>query len=222
MSQTLIVPSAPMYLLGMEDVEHANYETSREQPEDTLTAKHFLHHLEIFPEGQFVALEIQPDGSQRVVGLTASMRIAFDPDHPFIESWHSTIDDGWLHKHDPRGEWLYGVESAVLPDYQGRGIGGKLMQARFDVAKRLNLRGMVAGSDMVGYYKVAETVSPEAYMRDVWAGKYFDNNLSKQIKKGFMSIAVIPEYLPYENPDQRWGAVIVWHNRDYDPRQPSL
>lgn len=217
MNELMIVPAAPRYALGMEDVEHANYGTNRDEPEDTLTARHFLHHMQIFPEGQFVALETQPDGTRRVVGLTSSMLIRFDPAHPFIEPWFTTIDDGWLYRHDPQGEWMYGVESAVLPDLQGRGVGSKLMEARFAVAKRLNLRGMVAGSDMVGYYQVAATVTPEDYMRGVVAGKYFDNNLSKQVKKGFTPIAVIPNFLPYPNQDQQWGAVIVWHNPDYDP-----
>jgi GNAT superfamily N-acetyltransferase len=217
MNTIRIAPSAPQYVLGAEDVQHANYGTTREQPADTMTARHFLHHLQIFPEGQFVALERQPDRSERVVGMTASMRIRFDPESPFIEPWFTTIDDGWLYKHDPRGEWMYGVESAVLPDYQGHGIGGKLMEARFATAKRLNLRGMVAGSALMSYPKVAASVSPADYVRGVVAGTYFDNNLTKQIKKGFTPLAIIPDYLPYPDPADTWGAVIVWHNPDYAP-----
>ena len=218
MTSILIVPSSPSYVAGMEDVEHANYGTSRAEPEDVLTEQHFLHHLQIFPEGQFAALEDQPDGSERVVGLTSSMRIHFDPVHPFLESWEQTIDGGWLRKHTPDGEWMYGVESAVLPEVQGRGVGGQLMQARFDVAKRLNLRGMVAGSALISYYKVFETVTPEDYVRGVVAGTYFDDNLSKQIKKGFRPVALIPDYLP-DPGTKGWGAVIVWDNPDYVPPQ---
>ncbi len=218
MTQILIVPSSPKYLAGMEDVEHANYGTSRYDPQDVLTEQHFRHHLQIFPEGQFVALEIQSDGGERVVGLTVSMRLRFDPTQPFLESWAQTIDGGWLRKHDPRGEWLYGVESAVLPEYQGHGIGGKLMQARFDVARRRRLRGMVAGSALISYYKVFETVAPEDYLRGVVEGRYFDDNLSKQIKKGFHPVALIPDYLP-DPGTKGWGAVIVWDNPDYVPPQ---
>jgi hypothetical protein len=175
----------------------------------------FRRHMQIFPEGQFVALE-----AGRVVGLTASMRIPFDPAHPFIEPWFTTISDGWLYRHDPAAEWMYGVESCVHPDYQGAGIGGKLMQARFDVARALNLRGMVAGSDIMDYPQVADQVTPEAYVQGVTAGQYWDNNLSKQIKKGFEPVAVIPNYLDAV-PGKGWGVVIVWRNPAYDASRPS-
>ena len=189
---------------------HRVYNTTRENPDGTFLAPHFRRHMEIFPEGQFVALE-----AGRVVGLTASMRIAFDPANPFIESWYETISDGWLTRHDPSAEWMYGVESCVHPDYQGSGIGGKLMEARFDVAKALNLRGMVAGSDIMSYPAIAHQVSPEDYMRGVVEGNFFDNNLSKQLRKGFTAVALIPNYL-----EEDWGVVIVWGNPEFDHARP--
>jgi GNAT superfamily N-acetyltransferase len=198
----------------MQDLMHRVYKTTREQPDGTFLAAQFCRHMELFPEGQFVALE-----AGQVVGLTASMRIAFDPEKPFIEGWYETISDGWLTRHDPDAEWMYGVESCVDPDYQGSGIGGTLMEARFDVAKALNLRGMVAGSAVISYHKLADSVAPDAYVRGVVEGRYFDNNLSKQLRKGFRAVALIPNYLP--DPDTRgWGVVIVWDNPDFDPARP--
>ncbi len=210
-----IVPSARCYTEQMEALSHAVYGSTREQPDGTLIAAHFRRHVELFPEGQFVALE-----AGRVVGLTASMRIAFDPAHPFTESWYETISDGWLTRHDPDAEWMYGVESCVHPSYQGIGIGGKLMERRFEVAKALNLRGMVAGSAIIDYYKVADTTPVADYVADVVAGRSFDRNLSKQLRKGFRAVAPIPDYLP--DPETRgWGVVIVWDNPDYDPARAS-
>jgi GNAT superfamily N-acetyltransferase len=211
-----IMPSSAKYAEQMEDLSHIIYGSSRANPDGTLTAAHFRRHTQIFPEGQFVALE-----SGRVVGLTASMRIPFNPAYPFIENWYITISDGWLDRHDPNAEWMYGVETCVHPDYRSLGVGGKLMQARFDVAKALNLRGMVAGSAVISYYKVADRVSAEDYVRGVVEGKYFDTNLSKQLRKGFRAVALIPNYLP--DPETRgWGVVIVWDNPDYDPARPLL
>lgn len=207
-----IVRSLPRYAEQMQDLMHAVYNTTRENPDGTFLAEQFRRHMEIFQEGQFVALE-----AGRVVGLTASMRIPFDPENPFIEPWFTTISDGWLKRHDPSAEWMYGVESCVHPAYQSRGVGGKLMQARFEVAQALNLRGMVAGSDIMDYPKVADRVSPEEYLRGVIEGTYFDNNLSKQLRKGFKASALIPDYLG----EGAWGVVIVWHNPAYDPTHPS-
>ena len=153
-----IVPSRPKYAEQMQDLMHTVYGTTHADPDGTFSAEMFRRHIELFPEGQFVAL-----AAGRVIGLTASMRIPFDPAHPFIEEWYETISNGWLTRHDPHADWMYGVESCVHPDWQSRGIGGKLMQARFDVAQALNLRGMVAGSDIMDYHKVADRISPEDY-----------------------------------------------------------
>ena len=44
---------------------------------------------------------------------------------------------------------------------------------------------MIAGSIIMDYHKVADAVSPEDYVREVVSGARFDNNLTKQLKKGF-------------------------------------
>ncbi len=194
----------------MENLLHRVYGTTPEDPDEVFTAPMFRHHMHIFPEGQFVALD-----AGRVVGLTVSMRIAFEPSAPFMGKWWTLIGEGWLTPHDPAAEWMYGVESAVHPDYRGQGVGGKLMDARFDTAKALNLRGMVAGSALIDYYRVADHVSAEDYIAGVAAGHYFDTNLSKQIKKGFRPIKPIPGYVV--DPETRgYGAVIMWDNPLYD------
>ncbi len=205
-----VVRSSPRYAEQMQDLMHLVYDTTRENPDGTFLAAQFRRHMEIFPEGQFVALE-----AGRVVGLTASMRLPFEPANPFIESWYETISSGWLTRHDPRAEWMYGVESCVNPKYQGSGIGGKLMEARFSVAKALNLRGMVAGSDIMSYPALAHRATPEEYLRGVVEGTYFDNNLTKQLRKGFRAVALIPNYLGTD-----WGVVIVWDNPTFDPTRP--
>ena len=102
------------------------------------------------------------------------------------------------------------------PDYQGRRIGGKLIEARWDLVRRLNLRGMVAGSIIMDYHQVADTVTPDQYVREVVDGARFDNNLTKQLKKGFKVHNLIPDYC--DDPRSRnWGVAIVWENPDHLP-----
>lgn len=212
-STIVVVPSSAEYTEQMQQLQHIVYHSTPEQPDGVLLAEHFRNHLKVFPEGQFIALDTT---TNTVVGLTVSMRMNFDPNKPFIEPWSVTIGDGWLNTHIANGEWMYGVESCVHPDYQGMGIGSKLMDARFDVACRLNLKGMVAGSAIIDYYKVPESVSPEEYVQGVIAGKYFDTNLTKQIRKGFKPHCLIPNYL--HDPETRgWGVTIVWENPEYRP-----
>jgi ribosomal protein S18 acetylase RimI-like enzyme len=115
---------------------------------------------------------------------------------------------------------MYGVESCVHPAYQGRGVGSKLMDARFNVLKKLNLRGMVAGSAIIDYPAVANSMSVEQYVQDVIDGKLFDTNLTKQLHKGFKVAGLLPGYLSVEETGG-WGVEIVWENPGYQPQQPE-
>jgi GNAT superfamily N-acetyltransferase len=208
--QITIIRSQAGYAEQMQALGETVYGYRACNRNQIFTAEQYRHHVELFPEGQFTALD-----EDQVVGLTVSMRIDFDPAHPFIESWWKTVNRGWLN-HKPDGEWMYGVETCVRQDYQGRGIGGMLMEARYETARRLNLRGLVAGSALVSYANVADQVSPEEYVRGVVEGRYFDNNLTKQLRKGFKAGALIPNYVLDETA-LGWGAVIVWENPDYNP-----
>ncbi len=113
---------------------------------------------------------------------------------------------------------MYGVESFVHPESQGLGVGSKLMNARFDLARRVNVRGMIAGSMFIGYADAhaAEGITPDDYIREVVAGARFDPNLSKQLHKGFRFLNVIPEY-SYDPRTHNYAAAIIWQNPDYQP-----
>jgi GNAT superfamily N-acetyltransferase len=116
---------------------------------------------------------------------------------------------------------MYGVESCVHPAYQGKGVGSRLMDARFRVLRRLNLRGMVAGGAIIDYYRAAGEVSPQQYVDEVIAGQRFDTNLTKQLHKGFKVRNLIPNFLEGDDRTLGWGVSIVWENPDYRPaRRP--
>jgi hypothetical protein len=114
---------------------------------------------------------------------------------------------------------MYGVESVVHPDYRGAGVGSQLMDARFAVLRRLNLRGMIAASMIMDYHKVAQQLTPQEYVRQVMTGARFDTNLSKQIHKGFKPLGLIENY-EYDPRSLNWGVAMVWENHSY--QQPTL
>jgi hypothetical protein len=116
---------------------------------------------------------------------------------------------------------MYGVESIVHPDYRGRGVGSKLMDARFETLRKLNLRGMIAGSLFIDYHKVAGQMTPQAYVQAVVEGRLFDTNLTKQLHKGFRVTNLIPNYVP-EPRTQDFAAAIVWENPEYRPNQTQV
>ena len=74
----------------------------------------------------------------------------------------------------------------------------------------------MAGSIIMDYHKVAHEVTPDQYVREVVSGTRFDNNLTKQLKKGFKVHNLIPEY--HDDPRScNWGVAIKWENPDYLP-----
>src|SRR5690606_29910203 len=82
-----IVPSQPRHVDQMVDVMCAAYDVPAVE---TYTPEQFLSQVRVFPEGQFVAV----DANDRVVGLTISMRVDYQPEQPLLESWIETTNYG--------------------------------------------------------------------------------------------------------------------------------
>lgn len=214
----IVVPNRLDFAEALEHLQRVVYNGSKEDHHpDALHAEHFRSQVTIFPEGQFVAIDPH---TGRIVGHTSSMLLHYTPGQPFTQPWVVTTDYGRLTPHDPLGDWMYGVESAVLPDYQGRGVGSALYAARFALAQQLNLRGMIAGSTIMNYHQYVDRMTPDEYVNAVVAGLVYDNNLTKQLKKGFRVLNVIPDYVSDEL-SCGYGAAILWDNPAYDPSQPS-
>lgn len=187
---------AALQPISFPTLHHAEY----------LRAEHFLNHLRLFPEGQFVALV---DGEP--VASTSTMRIDFDfdnPQHGFLD----IIDHGWLSGHNPRGQWLYGADMNVLPDFRRRGIGRQLYAMRTAVVKRLNLRGQIAGGMLPGYVHYASQMSPLEYCHKVVAGELTDPTLSAQLKSGFRFVDVLYDYFVNASGAYKAAALIVKDN----------
>jgi GNAT superfamily N-acetyltransferase len=181
-----------------------------EDCDDCIGASALRKQLERFPEGQFVAL-YEDEDAVRVVG-TAHTMITIEPPHP--GTWEGTIGDISIPNHNPQGEWLYGVEMAVRPDYQGYGVGTALYQARFDLVRRLNLRGWYAGGMLMGYPRYRDTLSPLEYGEKVISGELQDPTVSMQMKRGFVPLQVIEDYME-ETQAGNAAILILWSNPDY-------
>ncbi len=186
-------------------------------PEERFTEAKYLSHIEIFPEGQFVAL-YPINGQLTPVAATSTFRTHFDfknSQHTYLEA----IASGWLTNHDPSGEWLYGSDMSVHPAYRGLRIGRKLYEARRDVVRRLNLRGEIAGALIPGYLHHDRELTVAQYVLRVWQGKLQDPTLSMQIRNGFRVRGILYDHIS----DPRSGncaTLIVRENPHYQP--PSI
>jgi len=182
-------------------------------------------HLEVFPEGQFVAVEAH---SQRVVGAASSLIILWD-DYEMTMDWRDFTDQGTFRNHDPqRGRTLYGAEIMVRPALQGQGVGKKLYQARRELTERLGLLRIRAGARLRDYHRHAGQMSADDYVVAVVNGQFRDRTLSFQLKQGFHVLAVVHNYLRHDPESLGHAALIEWINHhvarpeDYAGRTPKF
>ena len=170
--------------------------------EERFKARHYRKHLELFDEGQFVALD-----GDRVVGATATIRMHFDFEH-ISHTFGDIIQGGWLTSHEPDGDWLYGADIGVDPAYRGRGLATALYAARQELVWRRGLKGQVTGGMLRGYGAVKHTMTAEDYYAGVVDGRIKDETLSMQLGIGFEPRALLKDYLQDPVSDN-YGALIV-------------
>ena len=183
----VIAQARPEHATQLEELQRICFPTLAE--DQRFKRAHFLKHMELFDDGQLVAL----DGDV-VVGATSTIRLDFDfnhVDHTFAE----IIQGGWLTSHQPRGAWLYGADLSVRPEYRGRGLGTALYAARQEVVWRLKLQGQVTAGMIPGYGPLKDSMTAERYYEDVLAGRIRDPTLSVQMNVGFEPRKLLADYL---------------------------
>jgi GNAT superfamily N-acetyltransferase len=177
----------------------------------------YRNHLRLFPEGQFVAL-LHHNGQQIPVGATSTFRTNFDfsdIQHTFSEA----LADGWLTNHDPNGEWLYGADMSVHPEYRGLRLARRLYDARRALVRRLNMRGELAGALIPGYVHHHHKLTVAQYILHVWQEKLHDPTLSVQLRNGFRPKGVLYEHIS-DARSANAATLIVRENPDYKPPAP--
>jgi GNAT superfamily N-acetyltransferase len=208
MSEAVITTIAPAYFDALEALQRRVYPTLG--PQELMRAEHYGSQARIFPEGQFVALV---DG--QVVGQGSGFFIDFDFDHP-NHSFREICAEFHFTNHNPLGECYYGADISVHPDFQGRGIGRQIYDARKALVRRYNRRGIVAGGLLPGYAAHQETLALEEYVNAVVFGALYDSTLSFQLRMGFRVRGLIPDYIE-DSASGNWATLIEWVNPDYAP-----
>lgn len=208
-----VVNTRPEHVPALAALQHLVFPTL---PQDALLNEdRYCKHLELFPEGQFVAL-LHKEGREIPVGATSTFRTGFDfshIQHTFLEA----VADGWLTNHDVEGEWLYGADVSVHPNYRGMRIGRRLYEARHSLVRRLNLRGEIAGALLPGYIHYSRNLTVAQYVLHVWQGRIFDPTLSVQIRNGFSIKGILYEHI--DDPrSNNTATLIVRKNPHYQPQ----
>lgn len=174
------------------------------------TADYLTKHLEMFPEGQFVAADSE---TGEVVGMAAGLIIRWE-DYDEMETYLDVTDGGWFTNHDPGGRTLYGAEVMVDPGRRGEGIGSALYASRKELVRRLGLHRIRAGARLPGYHAHADKRSAEEYVRKVIAGQIQDATLSFQLRHDFRVLGVVADYFARDPRSRGFAALIEWLNED--------
>ncbi len=160
-----------------------------------------------FPEGQFV---VEYDGE--IVGYAASFRID-EATAMRQHTWNEITGNGYASRHDPKGEWLYGMEVAVDPDRRRLRIGQRLYDTRIRLCENEGLKGIVFGGRLPGWArKKKQYPDPVDYLNAVVEKKISDPVVSFHLRAGFQPIGVLKNYIDYDPASQGYASHMVWKN----------
>jgi GNAT superfamily N-acetyltransferase len=179
-------------------------------PDDLLTADDIRAYARIFPEGYFVA-----EVGGRLAGMGAGIFLDFDFENP-QHTIKGITGEHQCGNHDPDGEWYYGTDMTVHPDFRGRGIGRMLYDRRKEFVRASNKRGIIAGGSIPGFFEYKDEMPVDEYVEKVVAGELRDPTLSFQLSNGFEVRGLLENYLQ-DDADDGWATLIVWENPDYRP-----
>lgn len=205
-----VVNSTPEMAERLAEIERASYPTIA--ADHLITAEQYLEHIRKFPEGQHAII----DENGLAVACASDLRMNMDFNDPaFIQRRCLDMSGhNWMTTHSPQGEWLYGFDISVHPDYRGARLSSMLYKARHNLIRKLNLKGHLAGGNLRGFSKHKSKMDAKTYVNKVVAGELRDEALSAQLKRGFQVVAIIEDFIDDPACDNK-AAFIVWHNTDY-------
>ena len=212
MGELRYVNLTPEYAAECEKLELLSFPDT--EPADLIDEQGFRAYASTFPEGFFLCLD-----GDRLVGQGAGIFLDFDFDHP----QHSIAEITGEHQcgnHDPNGDWYYGTDMVVSPDYRRRGIGKRLYELRKDVVRRYNKKGIIAGGHIVGFADHKHEMSAAEYVDKVSKRELYDATLTFQLDNGFEARRVLADYLDEPALDN-YAALIVWESPEYRPSRGS-
>lgn len=171
------------------------------------TKAHLTGHINAFPDGQFVA-----EYEGELIGYCASIRVdeklALQP-----HTWNEISGGGYGATHDPDGDYLYGIEIFVDPEFRGIRVGERFYHKRKALCSDLGLKGIVFGGRLPSLAKkIKQVKTPEAYIEAVQKRKIRDSVLSFQLHQDFDVIGVLKHYLPSDKDSMGMAAHLLWRN----------
>ncbi|WP_425409979.1 nitrilase-related carbon-nitrogen hydrolase [Hyphococcus sp.] len=160
-----------------------------------------------FAEGQYVA-----EYEGRTVGYCATFIIGEEPVMQ-PHSWMEITGGGFASRHDPNGDYLYGMEVSVDPSARRLRIGQRFYKLRRELCEYMELKGIVFGGRLPGYARrEKEFANPWDYVNAVVEKRIKDQVINFQIAQGFEPIGILPNYLTDDHASRGYAVHMIWRN----------
>jgi predicted amidohydrolase/ribosomal protein S18 acetylase RimI-like enzyme len=164
-----------------------------------------------YSEGVFVAVY-----EDKIIGYAATIRVT-ERKAMRKHTWAEITANGYCSTHNPRGEWLYGVEVMVDPDYRGLKIGERMYRERKNLCLHLRLKGIVfAGRLPLLARRLKRAGSVEKYLEMVQNKKIKDPVIGFQLRQGFEVVGVLEGYIPEDLESLGYAAQMIWRNPEIE------
>jgi len=176
------------------------------------TQEQFERLLALFPQGQIC---VEDKGRVVASALTIIVDLRRLGDN---HTYGDVVGRGGFPAHDPKGDYLYGIDLFVHEAYQGMRLGRRLYDARKELCEELNLRGILIGGRIPGYCEHAESVTPKEYISKVRVREISDPVLNFQLANDFHPRKVLKNYYPSDTESGGHAVLLEWNNIFYEPR----
>lgn len=172
-----------------------------------LTSDMVRGQLQHFPEGQLVA-----EFEGNVVGYCATFIIGGEAALK-LHTWREITGGGFASRHNPKGDYLYGMEVCVDEKARGLRIGQRLYDARKSLCQELGLKGIIFGGRMPHFIK-RKSKYPDAasYLQAVKEKHIKDPVINFQMNNGFEVIGLLPGYLRGDAESGGYAVHMLWQN----------
>ncbi len=176
----------------------------------------FTSMVSRFPDGQIC---IEDKGKVVAAALTMIVDYSkFGDNH----TYRDIVGDGHFKNHDPNGDYLYGIDVFVHPEYRGMRLGRRLYDARKELCENLNLKGILIGGRIPGYQEYHDEMTPKQYIQMVKSKEIYDPVLTFQLSNEFHPRKLLKNYMPSDDESKSFAVLMEWNNIFYERRQDLL
>jgi len=168
--------------------------------------------IKLFPEGQIC---IEDKGKPVAVALSLVIDFSLFGDQ---HSYDQIVRGGTFKSHDPDGDYLYGIDVSVDPEYQGMRLGRRLYDLRKELAENLNLKGILLGGRIPGYHKHSKEMKAQEYIKKVKSRELYDSVLTFQLSNDFHVRNLLDDYWPGDHQSRGNAVLLEWINIYYQKK----